>query len=146
MRFLSGPRTVARPGVCVREAFTGSKARERVLRYPKRRFHTLLQSGCECRSGCVEAGAHLLLEGSQTPDVLAHRGGVILARRARQLTELVRLLASLDTSTLMGLGGFPETDKQFVGMLACMARLKNQYGDARTVTCCSRWGHVLMIG
>jgi acetolactate synthase-1/2/3 large subunit len=33
------------------------------------------------------------------------------------LTELVRKLGFPCTNTLMGLGGYPATDRQFVGML-----------------------------
>src|SRR5687767_95852 len=44
-------------------------------------------------------------------------GGVILGDAAPQLTRLVRLLGLPVTNTLMGLGGYPATDRQFVGML-----------------------------
>jgi acetolactate synthase-1/2/3 large subunit len=44
-------------------------------------------------------------------------GGVILSDAAKQLTELVRLVDAPCTNTLMGLGGYPASDKQFVGML-----------------------------
>ena len=44
-------------------------------------------------------------------------GGVILAEAAAQLTELVRSLGFPCTNTLMGLGGYPATDQQFLGML-----------------------------
>lgn len=44
-------------------------------------------------------------------------GGVILSAASKQLTELVHLLGFPCTNTLMGLGGYPATDKQFVGML-----------------------------
>ena len=44
-------------------------------------------------------------------------GGVILNDAAPQLTELVRMLGFPCTNTLMGLGGYPATDRQFVGML-----------------------------
>ena len=46
-------------------------------------------------------------------------GGVINAgpRAAKLLTELVRLTGFPCTSTLMGLGGFPMSDPQFLGML-----------------------------
>jgi acetolactate synthase-1/2/3 large subunit len=44
-------------------------------------------------------------------------GGVILANASRQLTELTRLLGFPITNTLMGLGAYPATDKQFLGML-----------------------------
>ena len=44
-------------------------------------------------------------------------GGVILANAAGTLTELTRLLGYPITNTLMGLGAYPATDKQFLGML-----------------------------
>ncbi len=44
-------------------------------------------------------------------------GGVVLGNGAKALTELVRLLGYPVTNTLMGLGGYPGNDKQFLGML-----------------------------
>jgi acetolactate synthase-1/2/3 large subunit len=44
-------------------------------------------------------------------------GGVILGDAAPQLTKLVQLLGFPCTNTLMGLGGYPATDRHFVGML-----------------------------
>ena len=44
-------------------------------------------------------------------------GGVILGDAAPQLTRLVRLLGLPCTNTLMGLGGYPATDRHFLGML-----------------------------
>jgi acetolactate synthase I/II/III large subunit len=44
-------------------------------------------------------------------------GGVILGDAAQELTQLVRTLGFPCTNTLMGLGGYPATDRQFVGML-----------------------------
>jgi acetolactate synthase-1/2/3 large subunit len=44
-------------------------------------------------------------------------GGVILGNAAPQLTQLVKLLGLPCTNTLMGLGGYPATERQFVGML-----------------------------
>ena len=44
-------------------------------------------------------------------------GGVILSNATPQLTNLVQMLNFPCTNTLMGLGGYPATDKQFVGML-----------------------------
>ena len=43
-------------------------------------------------------------------------GGVVLSTAAPQLTELVRLLEFPCTNTLMGLGAYPGTDRQFLGM------------------------------
>jgi acetolactate synthase-1/2/3 large subunit len=44
-------------------------------------------------------------------------GGVILGNASERLTELTRLLGFPITNTLMGLGGYPATDRQFIGML-----------------------------
>ncbi len=57
-----------------------------------------------------------LLAGAQRPMIYTG-GGVILGEAAAELTELVKKLGFPCTNTLMGLGGYPATDKQFVGML-----------------------------
>ncbi|MBT9614201.1 MAG: acetolactate synthase 3 catalytic subunit [Burkholderiales bacterium] len=44
-------------------------------------------------------------------------GGVILSEASGQLNKLIKLLGVPCTSTLMGLGAYPETDRQFLGML-----------------------------
>jgi acetolactate synthase-1/2/3 large subunit len=44
-------------------------------------------------------------------------GGVVIGNASSQLTELTRLLGFPITHTLMGLGAFPATDRQYVGML-----------------------------
>ncbi|HEV7801250.1 MAG TPA: acetolactate synthase 3 catalytic subunit [Burkholderiales bacterium] len=56
------------------------------------------------------------LMGAKRPMVYAG-GGVVLGNAAPQLTQLVRMLGLPCTNTLMGLGGYPATDPQFVGML-----------------------------
>jgi len=57
-----------------------------------------------------------LLAGAQRPMIYTG-GGVILGDAAVELTELVKKLGFPCTNTLMGLGGYPATDRQFVGML-----------------------------
>jgi len=57
-----------------------------------------------------------LLSGAKRPMVYAG-GGVILSDASKQLTRLVKLLGFPCTNTLMGLGGYPATDPQFLGML-----------------------------
>ena len=66
-------------------------------------------------SGQIKKAAQLILEGKR-PMVYAG-GGVILSDAAPQLTEFVRMMGFPCTNTLMGLGGFPATDKHSVGML-----------------------------
>src|SRR5437667_3545798 len=65
--------------------------------------------------GQIKKAVQLLLE-AKRPMVYAG-GGVVLNNAAPQLTRLVRLLGFPCTNTLMGLGGFPGTDPQFLGML-----------------------------
>ena len=57
-----------------------------------------------------------LLLSAQRP-VIYSGGGVVLGEASAQLTELTRLLGFPITNTLMGLGAYPSTDRQFIGML-----------------------------
>ena len=66
-------------------------------------------------SGQIRHAAQMLLE-AKRPMIYAG-GGVVLSDASAQLTDLVRLLDFPCTNTLMGLGGFPASDKHFVGML-----------------------------
>ncbi|MFN0299715.1 MAG: biosynthetic-type acetolactate synthase large subunit [Burkholderiales bacterium] len=65
--------------------------------------------------GQIKKAAQLLIE-AKRPMVYTG-GGVILSDAAEHLTKLVRMLGFPCTNTLMGLGGYPGTDPQFVGML-----------------------------
>jgi len=65
--------------------------------------------------GQIKKAVQLLLE-AKRPMVYTG-GGVILSEAAPQLARLVRALGFPCTNTLMGLGGYPATDKQFLGML-----------------------------
>ncbi len=64
----------------------------------------------------------LLLE-AKRPLIYAG-GGVILSEASKQLIELVRTLGFPITNTLMGLGGYPATDKQSLGMLGMHGTLE----------------------
>ena len=65
--------------------------------------------------GQIKKAVQLLLE-AKRPMVYTG-GGVILSDAAPQLARLVQALGFPCTNTLMGLGGYPGTDKQFLGML-----------------------------
>ncbi len=65
-------------------------------------------------AGQIRKALQLLME-AKRPMVYSG-GGVILSDSAPQLTELVRLLGFPCTNTLMGLGAYPGTDHQFLGM------------------------------
>jgi len=66
-------------------------------------------------SGQIKKAVDLLLK-AKRPMIYAG-GGVILGDGSEELTAFSKLLNYPVTNTLMGLGGFPATDKQFVGML-----------------------------
>jgi len=66
-------------------------------------------------AGQIKKAMQLLLD-AKRPMIYAG-GGVILSDAAESLTKLVRTLGFPITNTLMGLGGYPATDKQFLGML-----------------------------
>jgi acetolactate synthase I/II/III large subunit len=66
-------------------------------------------------AGQIRKAVQLLLE-AKRPMVYTG-GGVVLSNSAPQLRELVRLMGFPCTNTLMGLGAYPGTDRQFLGML-----------------------------
>ncbi|OGS94841.1 MAG: acetolactate synthase, large subunit, biosynthetic type [Gallionellales bacterium RIFCSPLOWO2_02_FULL_57_47] len=66
-------------------------------------------------SGQIRLAAQMLLEARRP--MIYSGGGVVLSGASGQLIDLVRLLDFPCTNTLMGLGGFPASDKRFVGML-----------------------------
>jgi acetolactate synthase-1/2/3 large subunit len=57
-----------------------------------------------------------LLLSAQKP-IIYSGGGVVLGEASKELTEFAQVLGYPITNTLMGLGAYPATDKQFVGML-----------------------------
>ena len=63
----------------------------------------------------LKQAAQLLLQAKRP--MIYSGGGVVLSGASTQLTDLARLLGFPVTNTLMGLGGYPASDKQFVGML-----------------------------
>ena len=66
-------------------------------------------------AGQIKKAVQLILE-AKRPMVYTG-GGVILANAAPKLVDFVRQLGYPITNTLMGLGGYPATDRQFLGML-----------------------------
>jgi acetolactate synthase-1/2/3 large subunit len=66
-------------------------------------------------SGQIRKAAEMLLAAKRP--VLYSGGGVIMGNASAPLTELARMLNLPVTNTLMGLGGYPGSDRQFLGML-----------------------------
>jgi acetolactate synthase-1/2/3 large subunit len=65
--------------------------------------------------GQIKRAVDLLLHAKRP--VMYTGGGVILSDASKELTELAKMLNLPVTNTLMGLGAFPGTDQQFIGML-----------------------------
>ena len=63
----------------------------------------------------IRQAAELLMQ-ARRPMIDAG-GGVVLSDSSKELTDLVKLTGFPCTNTLMGLGGYPASDRQFVGML-----------------------------
>ena len=66
-------------------------------------------------SGQIKKALKMLAE-AKRPMVYTG-GGVVLGNASAELTQFIQSLGLPTTSTLMGLGGYPATDKQSLGML-----------------------------
>ena len=104
-----------RPGPVVVDIPKDVTALTTVFDYPKSvemRSYTPVTKG---HSGQIKKAVKLMLD-AKRPMVYTG-GGVVLGDASDMLTKLVRDLGFPITNTLMGLGGYPATDKQFLGML-----------------------------
>jgi acetolactate synthase-1/2/3 large subunit len=73
-------------------------------------------------SGQIKKALKLLQEAKRP--MIYSGGGVVLGDAADLLTQLTRKLGFPITNTLMGLGGYPASDRQFVGMLGMHGTLE----------------------
>lgn len=64
--------------------------------------------------GQIKKAVQMLLQAERP--MIYTGGGVILSDASAELHRLVKLIGAPITNTLMGLGAYPSTDKQFVGM------------------------------
>ena len=65
--------------------------------------------------GQIKRASKLIL--SAKKPMIYSGGGAILGEASKELTEFTQILNYPITNTLMGLGAYPATDKQFIGML-----------------------------
>jgi acetolactate synthase-1/2/3 large subunit len=84
-------------------------------KYPKKVTIRSYNPAVTGHKGQIKKAVDLLLT-AQKP-VIYSGGGVILGEASQELTEFAQLLDFPITNTLMGLGAYPATDRQFVGML-----------------------------
>ncbi len=83
--------------------------------YPKKVKMRSYNPAVRGHAGQIRKAVDLLLEAKRP--VIYSGGGVVQGEACAQLTELAHMLGFPVTNTLMGLGAFPGTDKQFLGML-----------------------------
>ena len=107
--------TSGRPGPVVVDIPKDVTANLAEYHYPKTVEMRSYKPTTKGHPGQIKKAAQLIL-GAQKPMIYSG-GGVILDNASRELTTFGRLLGFPITNTLMGLGGYPATDPQFVGML-----------------------------
>ena len=84
-------------------------------KYPKKVTMRSYNPAVAGHKGQIKKAVDLLLDAEKP--MIYSGGGVVLGEASKELTKLAHLLGYPVTNTLMGLGAFPATDKQFVGML-----------------------------
>ena len=107
--------STGRPGPVVVDIPKDITAMKAEFKYPKKveiRSYNPVTKG---HPGQIKRAVQMLLD-AERPMIYAG-GGVILSDASRALKTLAKALGYPVTNTLMGLGGYPATDRQFVGML-----------------------------
>jgi acetolactate synthase-1/2/3 large subunit len=107
--------TTGRPGPVVVDIPKDITADKTEYSYPEKvemRSYNPVQIG---HTGQIKRAVKLM-QTARRP-ILYTGGGVILGNASESLTELAKIMNFPVTNTLMGLGAYPATDSQFVGML-----------------------------
>lgn len=107
--------TTGRPGPVVVDIPKDITAQKAPFEYPEsiemRSYKPVLHG----HPGQIRKAAELILSAKRP--MIYTGGGVVLGDGSEHLTEFTQLLGYPITQTLMGLGSYPATDKQFIGML-----------------------------
>ncbi|MDH3980832.1 MAG: acetolactate synthase 3 large subunit [Gammaproteobacteria bacterium] len=107
--------TTGRPGPVVVDIPKDVTAQKTEYSYPDKvsmRSYNPVHVG---HAGQIKRAVRMMLDAKRP--MLYTGGGVILGNAAESLTAIARALNYPVTNTLMGLGAYPATDPQFVGML-----------------------------
>ncbi len=107
--------TTGRPGPVVVDLPKDVTVQKTEYKYPKRvtmRSYSPITKGHPRQ---IKKAIDLMLTAKRP--MLYTGGGVVLSNGSKALVEFTRLLEYPITNTLMGLGAYPATDKQFLGML-----------------------------
>ena len=84
-------------------------------KYPKKVTIRSYNPVVTAHKGQIKKAVELLL--SAKKPIIYSGGGVVLGEASKELIEFTRALGYPITNTLMGLGAYPATDKQNIGML-----------------------------
>jgi len=107
--------TTGRPGPVVVDIPKDVTANLTEYNYPASVEMRSYKPNLKGHPGQIKRAAQLLATASRP--MIYTGGGVVLDNAAAELTQFARLLGYPVTNTLMGLGAYPGTDPQFIGML-----------------------------
>lgn len=107
--------TTGRPGPVLVDIPKDITAHTTVFEYPHTMDMRSYKPVVSGHPGQIRKAADLILSAKRP--VIYTGGGVILGNASEELVEFTRLLGYPITQTLMGLGSYPATDPQFIGML-----------------------------
>ncbi len=107
--------TTGRPGPVVIDIPKDVTADKALFDYPKNISIRSYNPVVKGHSGQIKRAVEMILNARRP--IVYSGGGVILDGASAELTEFVQMLNVPITSTMMGLGAYPATDTQFLGML-----------------------------
>ena len=107
--------TTGRPGPVLVDIPKDVSAAKTLFHYPATVEMRSYRPVTKGHAGQIKKAMQMLL-GATRPMIYVG-GGAVLGNASEQVTALVRMLGYPCTNTLMGLGAYPASDKQFVGML-----------------------------
>ncbi|NOY67538.1 MAG: acetolactate synthase 3 large subunit [Gammaproteobacteria bacterium] len=107
--------TTGRPGPVVVDIPKDITAQRGEYNYPSKVSIRSYNPVVKGHIGQIKRAVELMMKAKRP--MLYTGGGVVLDNASDELTELTKTLNFPITQTLMGLGAYPATDKQFVGML-----------------------------
>ncbi|MCW8957045.1 MAG: acetolactate synthase 3 large subunit [Gammaproteobacteria bacterium] len=107
--------TTGRPGPVVVDIPKDITAHITEFSYPREIKMRSYNPTVKGHTGQIKKALDIILEAKRP--MIYTGGGVILSNASEELTQFTRTLGAPITNTLMGLGAYPASDKQFVGML-----------------------------
>ncbi|VAW58583.1 Acetolactate synthase large subunit [hydrothermal vent metagenome] len=107
--------TTGRPGPVVVDIPKDITGQRTEFAYPRESKIRSYQPHVTVESAQVKKAYELILEAKKP--MIYSGGGVILSNASEELIKFTQLIGAPITNTLMGLGAYPASEKQFLGML-----------------------------